>query len=235
MTPNQVADCMFVVGWLPPLGITVHSDLSVTVTDAAAKKACVRFLDVALAVCEAESGFNPKMKNAKSSASGLWQIMVSVHGPEIAAEIKRWEGELGKTGLTVFDPIVNTGVAREISNGGWGPWKETYASGKYKKFLGHGEKAYAYLTSKAHQRKDMNALVANLTSDAAYAQAATFLLPGSTLINGAPEWASSLLAMIAAWALPIGVFFLGVVLFVLGLWLIAGKPGGDLAKKLPGV
>jgi len=234
LSPNQVADCMWIVGWTPPLGISQHADGSVTVTDPQAKKRAIAFYDVALAVCQAESQFNPKAKNTGSSASGLWQIMVSVHKDKIAQEIQRWTNDLGHP-VTIFDPIVNTAVAQRVHASGWGPW-ETYTNGAYKKYLGHGPKVFAYLTSKAHFNQDMQTLTANLTSDAAYAEAATFLSPGGILVNNQlTGWAGDLLAGIAAWALPIGVFVLGAILVILGLWLVAGKPGGNLAKKLPGV
>jgi len=92
-------------------------------------------MDTAIAVCLAESGGEITAKNAGSSASGLWQIMVSVHKDKIGER-------------DVFDPVVNTDVAAQVwddAGGKWTPW-EVYTSGAYKTHLGQGEAVHAYLS-----------------------------------------------------------------------------------------
>jgi hypothetical protein len=68
-------------------------------------------LEAAVAIAKAESEFDPAAANPRSSARGLWQIMLSAHqdDPEIGA----WR-----------DPYANARMAYRISRGGadWSPW-----------------------------------------------------------------------------------------------------------------
>lgn len=242
MTPNQVADAMWIAGWGVPLGIQVHSDGSYVIKDADVHKAAIHFYDVALAVCQAESSFNPLATNG--NAKGLWQIMTSVHTKLIADEIHRWEVELGRK-PNIYHPLVNTSVARVLyQQSGWKPW-EVYTTGAYRKYLGHGAAAMKFLLSPAHINRDMESLEANLISDEAYADAAGIIggpIAGVTV--GLPDTIGKVLEFVKGGAMSIGVFALGAVLLILGVvYLVsqskAGKavigntPAG-IAKKVAG-
>lgn len=75
------------------------------------------------AIAMAESGGNPKAKNA-SGASGLWQIMMPVNAGDVP-------GGAGN----VFDPQANAKAAVKILNSqGLGAWT-TYTTGAYTQFL----------------------------------------------------------------------------------------------------
>ena len=62
----------------------------------------------AIKVAECESGLNPKAKNGSSTATGLFQIMSSLHG-------------VNRTNLQ--DPLINTLMAKKLyDSSGWWPW-----------------------------------------------------------------------------------------------------------------
>lgn len=64
--------------------------------------------DDAIKVAKCESGLNPKARNKESTATGVFQIMASVHG----VSRKRLENSM-----------VNIVIAKELfDNSGWTPW-----------------------------------------------------------------------------------------------------------------
>lgn len=246
MTPNQVADAIWIVGgWIPDLGIRMHQDGSYEVTNKDAHLKAIRFLDVALAVCQAESGFNPLAKNPDSNARGLWQIMTTVHAALIEQESKRWQTELGTARKpNIFHPLVNTSVAHILyQQSGWKPW-EAYKTGAYKRYLGHGAAAMKYLLSPTHINADMQSLEANLISNQAYTEAVGIVVPGVGIASALPDWASGLFDFLKEGAMSVGVFVLGAILLILGVVylvsqskagkaVIANTPAG-LAAKVAG-
>jgi hypothetical protein len=81
---------------------------------------------IAAAVAVAESGGNPRARNPISSATGLWQIMQSVHSVAHPTWTFAW----------LYVPQNNAHAAYVVSSGGhnWKPWV-TYTSGAYLRFL----------------------------------------------------------------------------------------------------
>jgi hypothetical protein len=84
-------------------------------------------LITALAVADAESGFNPRAQNLKypDHSIGLWQINQLAH-----------HGRYGSD-AALMDPLTNARAAYAISGGGrsWGAWS-TFTNGAYRGFLG---------------------------------------------------------------------------------------------------
>jgi len=224
MTPNQVADAMWISGWTPALGIRQHEDGSYQVTNQDVHRKAIAFYDVALAVCQAESSFNPLATNG--NAKGLWQIMTSVHEKLIAEEVHRWEVELGRK-PNVYHPLVNTSVAHRLyGQSGWQPW-ETYTNGAYKKYLGHGAAAVKYLLSPAHINRDMQSLEANLISNQAYVDAVGVVVPGIGIASAIDSKIAPILDFLQKGAAEVGVFLLGVVLLILGVvYLVSQSKAG---------
>lgn len=108
------------------------SDAPIDVTAAAAVSYWTGEAAVeAVAVAGAESGFNPTNENPNSTAKGLWQTMMSIHGVD-GTEPKYRPGEKWS------DPYANARVAHIIwENAGntfSGPWV-TYDSGAYQFFM----------------------------------------------------------------------------------------------------
>jgi hypothetical protein len=68
-------------------------------------------LEEAVAIANAESGFNPTAANPTSNARGMWQIMLTAHQDD--PEIDQWR-----------DPYANARMAYRISSRGtnWAPW-----------------------------------------------------------------------------------------------------------------
>ncbi len=234
LAPTQIGLVMAAVGWMPPMGYVQHQDGTLTF-DAAVKAKAVAFFDRAISVCLAESGGDTLAKNSGSSASGLWQIMVSVHGVTIQQQAEWIQGELHLTKKpTVFHPLVNTAVAHTLwGKSGWKPWESSKDS--WAKHTGHGAKVYAYLTSPKVLAHQDDLLTSNLISDAVYADAATFVLPGSSLINNdlVTDPMGSLLDFARKAGIPVGVFILGLILLILGaVYLIGRSKTGKAAVKL---
>lgn len=96
LTPTAIALLMIKEGWFQSTDNIETDPILVT----------------GVAVALAESGGNPKADNPSSTAQGLWQVMVSVHGDKIA-------------GRDINDPVINTDVAHTIYKdaGGWTPWE----------------------------------------------------------------------------------------------------------------
>lgn len=175
-----------------------------------------KFLDTAIAVCLAESGGDTQAKNAKSSASGLWQIMVSAHQDLIGDR-------------DIFDPVVNTDVAAKVYNaaGGWSPW-EAYNTGAYKKFTGKGAKAYSNL-------KLMN----EVQLGKAYAD--ILALPAREVQGISKTFTpEGIIDFVRQGGKVVGLFVAGAILLILGVWFILSrtnvgktvKSGAKLAAKV---
>lgn len=239
LSPGQIARVMDACGWGPPggKGIQVYDDGTQKVVDEAAKKAAIAWYDVAIAVCLQESGGNTNAKNRTSSARGLWQIMTSIHGDAIKREQAYWVSELGLKELpTIYHPLVNTGVARRLYNERkWQPW-EAYNTGDYKAHLGKGAAAYAAVTDPKHNKNGIAALVEEIKLGQATAEFAGLAAPGGVLIGGVSELAEDpigkILTFIKAIAATAGVFLLGLILLILGVWFLLSNTGvGKTIKK----
>lgn len=178
------------------------------------KDAVIKFLDTAIAVALAESGGNTNAKNPNSSASGLFQIMVSVHQDKIA-------------GRNIFDPRVNVDVARlvwEAAGKSFSPW-ETYTNGAYKAHLGHGKTVYdkLYAASKSGDHSFIDNALTTIISPAA--GIAGIVAPGNPVTSAANK-VSSLVAgalsdvmkWLAKGFIAIGAFTFALLLIGLGVW-----------------
>lgn len=168
-----------------------------------------KFLDDAIAICLSESGGRTDAKNPNSSASGLWQVMVSVHRDKIGSQ-------------DIFDPVVNTRVAHRIYDdaGGWTPW-EVYNNGSYKKNKGHGKDVYAYL--KLLTETELGEELAKTTGK---------IVPGGGLVTAATKISPTNIAeLIMKSGKVVGLFVMAVVLVILGIWfIISSTKTGKVAK-----
>lgn len=223
MNLEQVVDAMAVAGWMPDLGVSLREGGQHS-TNPEAKRAAIAFFDTALAVCKAESGFNPKADNPSSSAIGLWQIMQSVHKDMIAHEIDRWSSEFGKP-VDITNPVVNTACAQRLfAERSWQPW-EVYNNGTYRRHLGMGAKGYARAVQYATDPARLNALKDEFATGRALGAAiGGALMPVSGVVNDPDGWIGQALSGIASFAAPVGVFILGALLLLVGLWIAAGNP-----------
>lgn len=175
------------------------------------------FLDTAIAVCLAESGGNTAAKNPSSSASGLWQIMASVHADKIG-------------GRDIFDPVVNTEVAHKIYDnaGGWSPW-EAYNTGAYKKYLGHGKEVYDKLA--ATSDADLKSFILSVAAGLSPGGAAAALLAGGEVKWDIPGAIRDLSAKIVQGGKIAGWFLLALTLILAGVWVLFQRsPTGKAAR-----
>jgi soluble lytic murein transglycosylase-like protein len=63
-------------------------------------------------VAKCESGFDPRAKNPRSTASGVFQFIDTT-----------WAGTPeAKAGRSVFDAAANVEAGARLARGGWGPW-----------------------------------------------------------------------------------------------------------------
>jgi hypothetical protein len=193
------------------------------------------WLDTAIAICLAESGGNPDVKNPNSSATGLWQIMVSVHGPEIKFAQAYWASNRANGKVPpITDPLVNTNVAAQIYQAsGWNAWV-TFIDGSYKKHLGHGKAAYAFLTNKDNLKRERQRFLQNMKDDTALSQYVQDLaggLTGAGIRNPIDSAISKILAFIATLGIPVGLFILGIILLGFGIWtIVSHTPAGRSVK-----
>lgn len=225
---------------LKPITGASESGGSFTVGEpsAEAKRKAIRFLDVAIAVCLAESGGNTGAANPNSNARGLWQIMTSVHGEKIAQETRRWEGELGKR-VDILNPYVNTAVAARIfaEAGGWSPW-QAYNTGAYKRYLGKGKAAYEALNSPANLKRMLERINNEREYGLALGQAAAGAVPFGALANNdlitSPDaLLGKALAFVKESGVVIGLWILAIIMVLLGLWLLISQTQtGKTIKKL---
>lgn len=69
-------------------------------------------VDRALCIIDHESNGDPGADNPRSTARGLFQILGSL-----------WAPHYGVTRADLYDPVINTRLARDIwDNYGWGAW-----------------------------------------------------------------------------------------------------------------
>jgi len=196
-----------------------------------AQRKQIAWWDNAIAVAGGESDLNPDIVNPQiiggKQAVGLWQVMTPVNKPDLIESRKR--------------PYSNTLAARTLyESRKWQPWDSSKGSHR-ESWRGHGASVFAYINSKTPQELTSLGIGIGLPGAEGVDEYVLPIPVGPTkegikeVVDDIPAWLSGVLTAIAGWALPIGVFLLGVILLVLGLWLLAGKPGGNLAKKLPGV
>ncbi|HEY6020471.1 MAG TPA: transglycosylase SLT domain-containing protein [Candidatus Paceibacterota bacterium] len=245
LTPNEIAALIYWSGtFTPDFGIKAtdkngHIVQTVPKPGSPVRTKIEHWLDIAIAVCLAESGGDTLAKNASSTASGLWQVMVSVHAKEIRDAQIQWESQLsnGKN-LTVFDPRVNTTAAGFIwqkAGNSWSPW-EAYTSGAYKSHLGHGKDAYAFMTSKDNLQKMRQHFIKQFQEEQNAASIIAATLTPFSAIGGieanTPQWVKSILSFLAQSGLVVGIFLLGLILIGLGLWTAIRKtPAGKTVKS----
>lgn len=220
LTPNQLGILIYANGrWGP------HSS----------KAAAIAFLDEAIAVAFAESGWNTNAHNS-SGASGLYQILIPLHADKIPGQ------DMGK----IFDPAVNVEVARKVYNEAghsWGPWKSSNNS-KRQQARGHGRAVWTYLHTHdpAQFHKQAAALSAAAAKDATASRIANettdfAIIANREGIDGSqvgPDYGgisgairqvadtfdhifSGLLGWFKDVGVTIGVFLLGVLLLILGV------------------
>lgn len=234
LSPNQIGVLIYEVGAWGPGGVQPGGG------DSASRKVVEDFLDTAIAVAYGESGWDTEAASSTSLARGLWQIMASVHGDKINKYRQYWWGEDGwPEGKipTVFDPRVNTSVARDIYNEAkaagrdpWSPWeaynKKTpaFQAGK-----GHGKSVYEFLHSEENIRKAWKELQEEIKLGGALGQLGAALIPGGGM-GGLPDFVAPVLSFLRESGITIGAFLLGVVLLLVGLWLAVGR---RVAKRAP--
>lgn len=184
------------------------------------EKRVVKFLDIAIAVAYGESGWNTSAVNHSSGATGLYQIMPTVHADKI-------------NGRDLTDPVVNVDVAARIYDEAekagkdpWSPWEAyTSKSPKYKAGLGHGQDVYDYLS-----------LISEQELGAAYADLLGSVIPGGVAISAgsnaletAKDWGNWLQNNLVG----IGIFVVALVLLILGVVVIlAGSKVGKVASNV---
>lgn len=238
LSPNEIAAAIYWCGaqFGPSMAPPATEDASGHIVEHVPKPGSperVRvenWLDVAIAICLAESGGDTHAQNPSSSASGLWQIMVSAHGKEINDGQVYWANNRadGKT-PTVFDPLVNTYVAARVyQNAGnaWTPW-EAYNSGGYKKYLGHGKDAYSHLTSKKFLKGVRKSFIDNMKTDTAFINLTKDLAHGLNPFDvGGKDWGgfmNGIFDFLRKAGVTVGIFLLGLVVILIGLWAIISK------------
>lgn len=184
------------------------------------ERAVIDFFDKVIAICAAESNFNPKAVNG--NAKGLFQIMTTVHEDKIA-------------GRDILDPIVNINVAAKVSREAFddgrdqfSPWEVYPDNPRYQAARGWGENAYRYLQ-----------ILGEAELGEAYAKALAGLVPGGSLIGNTAvvatgDWSDKVIAFVRTGAMAVGAFILGLVLLIVGLWVLFGRsvPKPPIAKAL---
>lgn len=236
MTPTNIATLIYQVGGFGP-GPYNEADESKVKTQVEA------WLDTAIAVCLAESGGDIDAKNSSSSASGMWQIMASVHKDKIAAAIASRGKIIGDPEgyvPTVFDPWVNTEVAKQIykAAGGWSPW-EVYPDA-LAPHRGHGKRAYAFLANPDNKemisRRAWSSI--NFKGNKVYqADVGDYLnAAGDAISNLNPVDRALTFAKDAG--ITIGAFLLALLLLVLGVWFLLSRTKAfetvtDIAAVVP--
>lgn len=253
LNPNQIGVLIYWVGGFGPpsyMGTVFQYDDNGNVINSIPKPGSPkrvkieRWLDVAIAVCLAESGGDTRATNPHSTAAGLWQILVSAHGPEIAAgeafvranpsptvpgDIHETGGTNANPNPTVFDPRVNTYAAASIyKNAGfaWTPW-DVYNKGTYRQHLGHGKDVYAYLTSPANVRREIDRLN--------HIRATDYVEEGFhdpiTQALGSDGWWGNLTGFLQKGALVVGVFVVGLILVIFALYSVISRTKAGRSVK----
>lgn len=229
LSPMQIAALMGVVGWKPPVG----------------KGAAVKFYDTAIAIALAESGGNARAVSSTKDY-GLWQIHVSVHDIQVRQAIFEWTKRSPKgTKVDIFDPRVNTDVARMVYQDahGFKPWS-TYNNGAYKKYLGHGAEAVNMLGSPELKGKTLTEIASWLETQGIKQGLAA--IPGGGIVadkvndvqdvfTGPEKAARLVVGFLAQSAIVIGAFTLGALIIILGVvWLLKKPIANTAADVMPG-
>lgn len=206
LTPNDIAALIVEVRDFAPAGMD--------------KPTAIKWFDTAIAICLAESGGNLVAKSSISTATGLWQILVSAHGPLIAEQVAKYK-KLGEKNPDIFNPHVNTGCAASIyrAAGGWTPWEvytKPISKPAYLGYLGHGAAAYEYVSNKANVNGNAIEDFLNGVKDPAGALKNSIVEPISDATNKA-------LTFFKDAGIVIGVFILGAILLILGFWYMASQ------------
>lgn len=222
LTPNAIGQIIASLAW----GFPKDSK----------SKSYTKFLDDAIAVCLAESKGIPNAVNSHNSNGsidyGLWQIN-SVHSKTFSGNYKGylnlWDNR--------YEPVTNTIMAKAIwtdAGGSFSPWS-TWKSGAYKSHLGHGVAVHKWLLAGGHielplGEGDPLTAIGGAVVDGANAAGAA-LNPFGGYLNAA-------LGFLKDAGITIGVFLMGLILVVLGIWFIisqtkAGQTATKLATKIP--
>jgi hypothetical protein len=249
LSPNQIGH------WIDKAGLFAQTRIvpvkyddagGHTVIPSEAAKA-IAFYDVAIAVCLAESNGNTNAVNG--NAKGLWQIMTSVHR-DLINEVQRQvildareEGNtFGGRVPSIFHPWVNTAcAARLYGQSAWKPW-EAYNTGAYRKHLGHG-KAYFYSSIKtpAEAKHEIEKLYQEHMLAVETGQLAGSLVPGGAVMGNDlfNNPVDAVLAFLKEAGVTVGVFILGLVLLILGVWFLMSQTAigasvkGAVKKAVP--
>ena len=221
-SPNEIAALINLVGGWGP----------------GSKAKAPAFLDVAIAVCLAESGgdenaYNPPNLPGKPLptryAVGLWQVMYPTHKDLLKKYGEQYSTVPGSV-KPATHPLVNTASARDIylAAGGWGPWV-AYTSGAYKKHLGHGQAAYEWISNKSN----MEAFAAKMKNYGGNFDTTVKTSDGGMSIAGFLEQFPAFFVQYTKnLGVAIGVFLIGLILLLLGIVIFANRAG--LSKKVPG-
>lgn len=227
LTVKQLAATMKLAGFYPP--------------KSQGTKTIVEWLNVAYGVCIAESGGDPAAKNSGSSASGLWQIMYSVHKDKIPAAVAelsqkyQYKPKYSEPEKQIFDPLINTVVTRMVygsvtadPSGFAGPWNETYSTGKYKSKMNPAFGVIAYPVIYGGTSDNEAIGVIALGDESIYLGDSPKPWEGITdSFNGmkdALDVPGKIIRFIKDAALPVGTFILGIIILILGVWFILNKP-----------
>lgn len=228
LNDSELGFAMVMAGFCPPI-LPDNYDAPYTKDD------IISWLDVAVAVCLAESGGDPAAKNPSSSATGLWQIMYSVHKDKVEPAYKflqetyNYKTDMGEGQDRLLDPVINSRVALMVygespvnpkSTSRFSPW-EAYNTGAYKAYLGHGKTVYA-TAGKAIPIAGQfrTSALGNTVRDVKDSVGGVV----SSVPNAIASATKSTLGFVKAGAINAGVFILGLIVVILGVWFLLNKP-----------
>lgn len=185
------------------------------------------FLDTAIAVALAESGGNTGATNKNQNGSsdyGLWQIN-SIH----ASRFKNYHGML--LWDSRMEAAANTAMARELwkDNHSFSPWTGTYGappgSAGRKRFeanRGHGAKVWADIKANKLHTEVGGIPGPPIPGDKIAGLVAPGLAIGKAGLDKAKDpigkAVDKVLGFLKEGAVTAGVFILGVILIILGIW-----------------
>jgi hypothetical protein len=157
--------------------------------------------------------------------------MASVHADKIQSAIAsrgKVEGDPEGYVPTVFDPWVNTEVAKQVyrAAGGWKPW-EVYNTGAYKKHKGHGRAAYAFLADpdnkKTLQTRSWAYLGAQPGKSYDGGLTEEFAQAGQGASDAITSRFNAVFGFVKEAGMTAGAFALAIVLLILGVWFLLSK------------
>lgn len=206
---NEIAGLIYLVGGWGPNKDKPLSE--------AGKAKVVAWLDTAIAVALAESGGNSGA-TSPTADYGIWQINKASH----TVVVETYTLQYGKS---LWHPLVNTSVARDIQTGqGWEPWS-TYKSGAYKSHLGHGAEAFTWM----HQKDNIKTLKQRIATtddflwtlnDSQFNVKTAENSSWQDILKGFPDYFTGL---IKGAGIATGVFVLGALLLILGIVLMVSR------------